>query len=395
MLVLIENGDVYAPEPIGEQSLLLANDRIERIGSVDRRALDQLEVEHEVIDASDCYVVPGLVDPHAHLLGGSGEGGLAHATPMVFVDEIAGAGVTTVVGTLGVDTTMKTIEGLLGRVKALNDLGLSACMWTGGYNIPPTTLLSSVRQDMMFVAEVIGAGEIAISDERGLQQSAQELAKVVRDTHVGGLLSGKCGLSHFHVGSDSTRLQPLRDIVEKFHVKCDWLYPTHIQRNERLLKEAVAFACEGMHVNMDIVNEDLHVWLPRYLDMGGPLDKLSISSDMDSSTPDIFFTQFCGLVVKHGFALEDALQLFTSNTATALGLSGKGRIKTGGDADLVILSQDGLAIRHVIARGKVVVRDGEVCIREKWLEESKRSVAFTGDEYPPSRVRDDGTGARV
>ena len=33
----------------------------------------------------------------------------------------------------------------LARVKALSEMGLSTRMWTGGYNVPPTTLLDSVR----------------------------------------------------------------------------------------------------------------------------------------------------------------------------------------------------------------------------------------------------------
>jgi beta-aspartyl-dipeptidase (metallo-type) len=385
MFILIENGQIYTPTPIGRHSVLIAGDRIARIGGIDPRALDRLGVEWERIDAEGCFVVPGLIDPHAHLLGGSGEGSLALATPMVFVHEIARAGVTTVVGTLGVDTTMKTVEGLLARVKALSELGLTTRMWTGGYNVPPTTLLNSVRQDMMFVEEVIGAGEVAISDERGLNQSAQELAKLVRDTHVGGLLSGKCGRTHFHVGEESTRLQPLRDIVEQFQVQCDWLFPTHIQRNAELLKEAIDLANAGAYVNMDIVEEDLHRWLRVYLDEGGPLDRLSVCSDMDSSTPDIFYAQFCGLVVEHGYSLDMVLPLFTSNTADALKLEGIGTIVEQNQADVLVLAPDGLRVRHVIAKGQVIVREGEALIREKWLRDSKRSIAMLGDQHPAVR----------
>lgn len=385
MFIVVENGEIHSPSPLGRHSLLIANGRIERIGRVDLHALERLGVDFEVIDADGCYVLPGLVDPHAHLLGGSGEGSLALATPMVLVDEIARAGTTTVVGTLGVDTTMKTIEGLLARVKALNELGLTACMWTGGYNVPPTTLLGSVRQDMMFVAEVIGAGEVAISDERGLNQSSQELAKLVRDTHVGGLLTGKSGLTHFHVGDERTRLAPLRDIIENFEVQCPWLFPTHVQRNEKLLSEAVELAKQGAFVNMDVVEEDIHRWLPLYINEGGPLDRLSMSSDMDSSTPDIYYSQFCGLVVEHGFSLELVLPLFTRNAADALKLLDKGHIDQGADADVLVVSRDGMAIRHVIAGGKVLVRDGETQVREKWLGKSKRSVAFMGDEHPAVR----------
>src|SRR5215211_1058291 len=212
--LLIEHGEIYAPEPRGTHSVLVAASKVVKVGRVDRRALDALGVDYDVIDATDCHVVPGFVDPHEHLLGGSGEGGLSLQTPMLFLTEIVRAGITTVVGTLGVDTTMKTISGLLGHVKGLSDEGITTCMWTGGYNVPPTTVLDSVRQDIMFIDEVVGTGEIAISDERSLSQSIEEIATVVRDTHVGGLLTGKAGVTHFHIGEEDTRLAPLRQLVE-------------------------------------------------------------------------------------------------------------------------------------------------------------------------------------
>ena len=382
MFILIENGQLFDPEPLGHRSLLIANEKIEKIGDIDGVALDRLDVEVERIDATGCVVIPGLVDPHAHLLGGSGEGSLALGTPMMFVHEIVSYGITTVVGTLGVDTTMKTISGLLARVKSLNELGLTAKMWTGGYNIPPTTILDSVRQDMMFIDEVVGAGEIAISDERGLNQSAQELAKVVRDTHVGGLLSGKSGLSHFHVGEEESRLEPLRQIISEFAVQPEWLYPTHVHRSKALMREAIELANGGSFVDMDVVEQNIAEWLEFYIENGGPLDKLTVSSDMDSSTPAIFFEQFCELVIRHGHDLALVLPLFTTNAAAALKLKQKGRVAVGMDADVVVLSEGSLDVREVIARGKVVVRDGAPVIREKWLEKSKRKVSFIGDEHP-------------
>src|SRR5437868_5968139 len=214
MLILIENGEIYAPDHRGKKSLLVANNRIEKIGDIDRRLLDQLDVEYEIIDANGCVVVPGFIDPHEHLLGGSGEGSLAKQSPMLFVNEICRAGVTTVVGVLGVDTTMKTLPGLLARVKALKEEGLNTYLWTGGYNVPPTTMLADVRQDMMFIDEVIGAGEIAISDERSLAPSSQDLARVIFDAHVGGILTGKAGITHFHVGDSDQRLSPILKLLE-------------------------------------------------------------------------------------------------------------------------------------------------------------------------------------
>src|SRR5437660_6143638 len=98
MLTLIENGEIYAPEPKGRLSVLLSGNKILKIGAIDRRALDRLVVDYEVIDATGRLVVPGVIDPHEHLVGGTGEKGFGSKTPEIFLAEIVTAGITTVVG---------------------------------------------------------------------------------------------------------------------------------------------------------------------------------------------------------------------------------------------------------------------------------------------------------
>ena len=189
MFTLIENGEIYTPEPRGKSSVLIADGKILKIGELDRQAVEKLRLGLDVIDATDCIVTPGFIDPHEHLLGGSGEEGFSTQTPEIHAGEIAAAGITTVVGLLGVDTTMKTMAGLLAKAKALKEEGLSAFVWSGGYDIPPTTITGTVRNDIMFIEEIIGAGEIAISDERSTDHVPHELARTVIDAHNGGMLS--------------------------------------------------------------------------------------------------------------------------------------------------------------------------------------------------------------
>lgn len=383
MLVLIEDGEVFDPRPLGRTSVLIDDERIIKVGHVDRDALDRLDLEYEVLDAAGRLVVPGLIDPHQHLLGGSGEGSLARQTPMIFLSELIQAGVTTVVGLLGVDTTMKTMAGLLARVKALNAEGLSARMWSGGYNVPPTTVMSSLREDIMFIDEVIGAGEVAISDHRSLAPTTEQLARVVLDTHVGGLLSGKAGITHFHIGESDTRLRPLTRLVDEHDIDPGWLYPTHVTRSERLLEEAAELARAGAWVDMDTVEPGIGQHVRGYLDAGGPLERLTLSSDAGSNSPETRWHEVRDCVLSCGFTVEQMLPLVTSNVAEALKLDRKGRLAPAMDGDVLLLDAETLELECVVARGKIMMRDGAVVATEEFVPGMTRRFALTGGKDDP------------
>jgi len=378
MLTLIQNGEVYAPEPLGRRSILLTDGKIGKVGSIDRKAMEAVGVESQVIDASGCIVAPGLIDPHVHLLGGSGESGFSTQTPEFFVGEIVRFGITTVVGVLGVDTTMKTMAGLLARVKALKEDGLNAFCWTGGYSVPPTAIMESVRDDIMFIEEVIGAGEIAISDLRGQDPSPRDLARLASDCYVGGMLSRKAGLLHLHVGEGDTRLEPLRDVLDEFNVEPGWFYPTHVARTEKLMDEAVALAKKGMPVDVDTVEEDLPKWVRHYLDGGGDPGMLTVSSDASMTSPRLLWEQLRECIRQCGLPVEQVLRLATANTARILKLHRKGVLEKGRMGDVLVLEKDTFEIVHVLSNGEFMVRDGSLVRDENFLEDSNREVHLVG-----------------
>jgi len=381
MLTLIEGGDVYAPEHLGRQSILLVDGKIGRIGDVDRRAVESLGVDADFIDASGCLVCPGFIDPHEHLLGGSGEEGFATQTPEISLSEIVTAGITTVVGTLGVDTTMKTMSGLLAKAKGLKEEGLSAYLWSGGYNVPATSIMSSVREDMMFIDEVVGAGEIAISDKRATEPSIRELAKLIVDTRMGGMLSKKAGVTHFHVGSGKRRMKCLEQVLDDdmFEIEPCWLYPTHVERNERLMRDAIALTKRGCFVDIDVQQEDLARWLAFYLDNGGDLNQLTVSSDASKKGPRTLFEQIRNCARGHRLPLASLLRLVTRNTSEVLKLERKGRLETGAHGDILVLEKDEFELVHVLAQGKRMIDDGALVVREQFLEESNRAIELHGE----------------
>jgi beta-aspartyl-dipeptidase (metallo-type) len=378
MLTLIENGEIYAPEPRGHGSVLIFGDRVMRVGAVDRRAVEALGLELVVIDATACLVTPGLIDPHEHLLGGSGEKGFRTQTPEIFLSELVSAGITTVVGCLGVDTTTKTMPGLLARAKALREEGLTAFIYTGGYNIPPTTLTGSVRDDILFVEEVIGAGEIAISDLRATEPDTRELARLVSDAFAGGLLSRKAGVTHFHVGDGRKRLAPLRALLDEYDVEPAWLYPTHVERSRALMEEAIELTRRGVFIDIDTVEEDLAKWLGFYLERGGDPARLTVSSDASISSPHTLHAQLRDCIVNQRLPVELVLSLVTANTSRVLKLDGKGRLAAGADADMLVLREGSLEIKEVLARGRRLLREGEICKTETFLENSNRKVLLSG-----------------
>jgi beta-aspartyl-dipeptidase (metallo-type) len=240
-------------------------------------------------------------------------------------------------------------------------------MYTGGFELPPTTLTGSVLNDLVMIDKIIGTGEIAVSDPRWIDPLLDQLAHVVAETSLGGKMSGKAGVTHFHTGPGKGRLSLLHQLLDTYEFPASSLYATHINRNEALMEDAIALVKRGAYVDMDTVEEDLGERLRYYLAHGGPPENLTVSSD--AHTPQgshrKFYEQFVACVCDDGMPIAEVLPLFTSNTATVLKLAGKGRLEAGKDADVIILRQDTLEIEHVFARGRQLVKDGRLIALSK------------------------------
>ncbi|MCW5832027.1 MAG: beta-aspartyl-peptidase [Labilithrix sp.] len=374
--MLLRDAEVYAPLRLGRRDLLVGGGAILAIEA----RLDDVAVPGcAIVDLGGARLVPGFVDAHVHLTGGGGESGPASRVPRVTLSELSTAGVTTAIGVLGTDGTTRTMASLVAAALGLRAEGLTAHCWTGGYAMPPVTLTGSVRSDVVFVDPILGVGELAISDHRSSQPTFDELVRVAADCHVAGMMSGKAGVLHLHLGDGPRGLSLVRRAIEETELPPSTFYPTHVNRKKRLFEEALGLAKDGVPVDVTAFPvEDGEDALSApdavaaYLASGAPRQLLTCSSDgggclptfdaagrvaaMDVGRPSAVSEALRALLAR-GHALEDVLPAFTSNVAGVLRLPSKGRIAVGADADLVVLDERG-GPRDVMARGRFLVRGG-------------------------------------
>ena len=380
-IVLVpQNIDVYAPQHLGKKDVLTINDKIVKIKDAGSISAEGFLSETEIINGEGLLLTPGFIDCHVHVLGGGGEGGFANRTPEATMEGLTKFGVTTVVGCLGTDGIGRDICALVAKTKGLNEQGMSAYCYTGSYQIPVRTLTDSIVKDIMMIQEIIGTGEIAISDHRSSQPTFEEFVRVVADTRLGGVLSGKAGIVNVHLGDSPRCLDLIERVVDETEIPASQILPTHINRNEMLFGKSIEYALKGGAVDFT-GNEDIDYWeticdevrvcngIKRMLDAGVNPNRMTISSDGQGSLPMYSSDgEFLGMgvgqsscllkevkecVFKTEIPLEIAISTITSNPADILRLKGKGKVEEGYDADLCILDQE-LQLVEVIAKGNTV-----------------------------------------
>ena len=392
MITLIKGGQVYAPKPLAFKDIVIANGKIADICEPDLVRIEGLEVE--VLDVSGKIVAPGLIDSHAHILGGGGEGGPTTRAPELFLEDSISSGVTTLIGCLGTDGTTRHMESLLAKARALEEEGISTYIFTGSYQIPVITLTGSVRSDLILIDKVIGAGEIAVSDHRSSQPTFAEFARLAAECRVGGMLGGKAGILHCHLGDGTRGLEMFFRLIDETEIPISQVIPTHVNRNSDLLDQAITFVQRGGYVDLTAESNPasnggivicIAEALSRLQNKKAPLTRVTVSSDSNGSLP-VFDRegQLTGLTIatqqslignllymvkNHILPLEEGLQIFATNTADFYKLDHKGKIGKGKDADLIFLDGD-MNLTDVLAKGRPMMKNGEIVARRTFFSSS-------------------------
>lgn len=370
MLTLLKNLECYCPDYAGKKDILIANDKILRLLPAGEFAKEA--ILDNVYDCDGLTAYPGLIDQHVHILGGGGEQGFASRIPEIDIKEILMAGVATVVGLLGADSCTRSLECLYAKAKALENQGITTYIYTGSYTVPPVTFTGSTLRDLVFIDKVIGTGEIAISDHRSSNPTVEQMLKVASDTHLGGLLGGKAGVVHLHLGDGKERLKLLFAMVQNSDLPIEQFVPTHVNRKPELFDEAVEYCRGGGHIDLT-AGETAGIPVPeavrRLKDSGVDMSLVTLSSDAGGSVPG-------GGVCRMGAVFEDlkhclddktlrqdeVIRLMTENVAKLLKIyPKKGTLKEDSDADILICDVNHRIVK-LFCMGKLMIDGGNVIV---------------------------------
>ncbi len=370
MLTLIKNANVYAPKALGLKDILVGSGKILKISD----KIENHSAINKVWDAQSKIITPGLIDQHIHVIGAGGKYGFASMTPEVNLSELIKCGTTTVNSLLGTDGTARNIRTLYAKVKALNQEGISAYMFSGYYGMDTVTITDSIQGDMLFIDKVLGV-KIAISDIRSSYPTAKDLVRKLRDIMVGGMIGSKKGILHIHLGYLPTKMDVLFELVNDYHFPIKHISPTHVGRTKELFDQAIEFAKlggmidittaasqytapyksvlyaleNGVSIDKMTFSTDGHAGLTKFDDNGKPIGvtKARIDKNLDEAV----------LLVKKGnLPIEEAFKVVTSNPAQNLGLEHKGNIKEGNDADFCCFDDD-LNLQDVFANGELMMEN--------------------------------------
>ncbi|MBE9549710.1 MAG: amidohydrolase family protein, partial [Proteobacteria bacterium] len=220
------------------------------------------------------------------------------------------------------------------------------------------------------------------------QPTFAELARIAGDAHVAGIMTGKAGVVHFHLGDGDRGLELIERLLDETEIPPRVLNPTHCNRRKVLFDEACELTRRGCSIDVTAFpagdNADEYSAAEsfrRFKKKGLDMTKLTISSDGGGCLPQFnkqgelihldygrctLLSETLKELLDEGFDTAQVISVFTSNVASLLKLGQKGEITVGKDADFVILD-DHNRIESVMALGQ-------------WHQQNYETTQFGGFE---------------
>ena len=170
-------------------------------------------------------------------------------------------------------------------------------------------------------------------------------------------------------------MDQLFELVEKYNFPIQHISPTHVARTKDLFDQAINFALLGGIIDITTGASkyaEPYEAVIKGIDSGVKIGNMTFSTDghaglsvfdkkgnqigTKKAPVDANLKQFT-LLIKNG-GLKKAVGLVTSNPANNLGLSNKGTIIEGNDADFCLFDSD-LKLIDVFANGQQFIQNGK------------------------------------
>jgi len=359
-----------------------------------------VSTDAEVLDAAGGAVVPGLVDPHTHLVfAGERDDELRQRLAGVVYADIAAAGggiVRTVEATRGASEA-QLVELICERLDEMLLCGTTTAEVKSGYGLETGAEIRSLeairraaeRHPTTVVPTFLGAHEIPV-EHRGERSRyvdilVNEMIPEVARRGLAVFCDVFCEQGVFTVPESRRILEAAAEHGMKLRAHVDELAWTGgaelaaelgassadhlIFASEAGMKSLAGASC----VATLLPSATFYLRLPRYaparamIEAGVPIALATDINPGGGLSPSMPFAMTVACFAM-GLSLEEALVAATLNAACSLGLQDDvGSLEPGRRADLLVLRSPRLldllrvgvpAIRTVVKSGKVVVRDG-------------------------------------
>ncbi|MDP2697251.1 adenine deaminase [Thalassospira sp.] len=337
----------------------------------------------KVIDASGCFLSPGLIDTHMHVES-------SMVTPATYAQTVVPRGVTTIVWDPHELGNVLGLAGVRWAVEACRNLPLRVVVLAPSC-VPaaPGMELSGADFDSQAMAEMLSWPEIGgiaeVMNMRGVIGRDPRMSAILQ----AGLTSGKpvCGHARGLGGADLAAFMAAGVSSDHELVSGDDLMAK--------LRAGLTIELRGSHDHL----------LPECV---ATLNKLGhLPPTVTLCTDDVFaddLAQKGGLddvvrrLVAYGLKPQWALQAATLNASLRLGRPDLGLIAAGRRADIVLF-EDLVAFqaRHVLVNGKLTASDGRLH-QAVWetdaapLRETMKIDRVTADDF---RVPAEGAKVRI
>jgi imidazolonepropionase-like amidohydrolase len=382
-MILIKNGNIKTmegPDIIGGD-ILIEGDKIKKVGKN-----IETDGEVEIVDASDCLVVPGLIDGHCHLgmweegigfEGADGNESVDPVTPQLrAIDSINPMDEGFKMAREGGVTTAVTGPGSANVIG-----GTFAAVKTYGHRI----------DDM--IIKFPTAMKIAFGENPKRVYNEKEKSPITRMATASILRETLFKAQKYYEDVERGKKEP--DDKPEFDMKLDALLPVmdkeiplkaHAHRADdiftalRIAKEfdlevTLDHCTEGHLIAEDLAKENKPALIgpslsekskyelknltfdtPKVLQEAGVLIAIITDSPV---IPLQYLSLVAGLAVKSGLKEEEAWKAITINPAKITGIDDRvGSIKEGKDADIVIF--EGNPLRNIDSKPKKVIINGKI-----------------------------------